>query len=84
MRNPERIKEILTELDILWNRFPDYRFGQLLENYVFPNMLVKKVDTLGNPIPMTPTTRVAWMFFQEDDITLKKLKELNLKFSKVK
>ena len=77
MRDPKRIPKILTELDLLWRKYPDQRLGQLLENYVFPNILVKKVDVLGKLEPNTPTLKVAWMFFQEDDETLKKLRELN-------
>lgn len=35
MRDPKRIKRILQLVEELWNRHPDQRFGQLLENYVF-------------------------------------------------
>jgi len=35
MRDPNRIKKICTLLEILWNKYPDQRLGQLLENYVF-------------------------------------------------
>jgi hypothetical protein len=30
MRNPDRIKPFLHELEELWNQNPDFRFGQLL------------------------------------------------------
>lgn len=30
MRDKSRIKEILHDLEIIWNRVPDYRFFQLL------------------------------------------------------
>lgn len=30
MRDKARIKEILHDLEIIWNRVPDYRFFQLL------------------------------------------------------
>lgn len=31
-RNPDRIYPFLSKLEGLWNRFPDMRFGQLVEN----------------------------------------------------
>lgn len=33
MRDPERIKEIMKQLEILWNKYPDMRFGQIVENF---------------------------------------------------
>lgn len=73
MREEQRIERICHNLERLWKQHPDQRLGQLLENYVFPNLLVKKVNTLGEPTPNTPTLKVAWMFFQEDDETDKKI-----------
>lgn len=35
MRSLERIERITYKLGRLWVKFPDQRFGQLLENYVF-------------------------------------------------
>lgn len=32
MRNPERIKPFLNELEKVWNEVPDWRFGQLVVN----------------------------------------------------
>ena len=32
MRDPKRITPLLTELEKQWERFPDWRFGQLIEN----------------------------------------------------
>ena len=32
MRNPERIKPFLDELEKIWNEVPDWRFGQLVVN----------------------------------------------------
>lgn len=32
MRNPERIKPFLEILEKEWNKVPDWRFGQLIEN----------------------------------------------------
>ena len=34
MRDPKRISRIINKLSKLWERHPDQRFGQLLENYV--------------------------------------------------
>lgn len=31
-RKPERIREILTKLEIVWKQYPDMRLGQLLLN----------------------------------------------------
>lgn len=36
-RDPKRIKEILTELERVWNDNPDLRFGQLISN-LFENI----------------------------------------------
>ncbi|MFZ2992573.1 MAG: hypothetical protein WA061_02545 [Microgenomates group bacterium] len=33
MRNPKRIKSILSKMEKLWNMYPDMRLGQLLYNY---------------------------------------------------
>lgn len=32
MRNPERIKPFLEQIEVIWNRYPDMRFGQLISN----------------------------------------------------
>lgn len=32
MRDPKRIKPLLTEIEKQWENFPDWRFGQLIEN----------------------------------------------------
>lgn len=32
MRNPNRIKPFLEEVERLWNKVPDWRFGQLICN----------------------------------------------------
>ena len=34
MRDPKRIPRILGKLQRLWEKYPDQRFGQLLENYL--------------------------------------------------
>lgn len=33
MRNPERIKPFLKEIENIWDELPDWRFGQLIENF---------------------------------------------------
>jgi|WetSurMetagenome_2_1015567.scaffolds.fasta_scaffold47303_5 hypothetical protein len=60
MRDPKRIREIMQKFEELWNRSPDQRFGQMLENFIF--VKGERDDK----------TSVA-MFYQEDDITLKRL-----------
>ena len=37
MRDPKRIKPLLMEIEKQWERFPDWRFGQLLCNIDFYN-----------------------------------------------
>ena len=32
MRDPKRIKEIVTELEKYWNNHPNWRLGQLMSN----------------------------------------------------
>jgi hypothetical protein len=34
MRDPKRIFDILKSMELLWRLFPDWRFGQLLENVI--------------------------------------------------
>jgi hypothetical protein len=41
MRDPERIARIILKLERLWQLVPDQRFGQLLENYIYPATLIK-------------------------------------------
>lgn len=64
MRNPERIKQILNELEILWNKSPDQRLGQILENYIFYQ---------GERGDKTSCA----LFYQEDDLTFKILQAQN-------
>ena len=45
MRNPNRIKPFLKELEELWNQYPDFRFGQLL------TMIFDKSDCLDPFFP---------------------------------
>jgi hypothetical protein len=54
MRDPERIMKLTAKLMRLWHLQPDQRFGQLLENYIYPfgklnwheedDMLERKLD----------------------------------------
>lgn len=64
MRDPNRIREICAELEYLWNKYPDWRLGQLLENYIFFQ---------GQRGDRTSVR----LFFQEDDETLDYLKQAN-------
>ena len=32
-RNPQRIKEVLAIIEKIWNKVPDWRFGQLVLNF---------------------------------------------------
>lgn len=34
MRNPDRIKPFLNTLEKAWNKVPDWRFGQLMVNFL--------------------------------------------------
>ena len=34
MRDPKRIFDILKSMELLWRLFPDWHFGQLLENVI--------------------------------------------------
>ena len=34
MRDPKRIKPLLMEIEKQWERFPDWRFGQLIYNFI--------------------------------------------------
>ena len=51
MRDPKRIKILLTELEKLWLKYPDWRFGQLVAN-LFPgdpfhiedDVMLKRID----------------------------------------
>lgn len=76
MRYIYRIDEILTELKILWDFFPDQRFLQLLENYVFPEYVVREQKYREMNVYIKD------LFFIEDDVILKKLKELNRRLMK--
>jgi uncharacterized lipoprotein YehR (DUF1307 family) len=60
MRNATRINRIIVALKQLWHKYPDWRFGQLLENDVFVD------GDRGDA-----TSRA--MFYQGDIVTLKNL-----------
>lgn len=38
MRNPERIPEILKELEKFWKQVPDLRLGQIISNLSYESM----------------------------------------------
>ena len=60
MRNPERIDTFTSELNRIWkNHFPDWRFGQLMSNFLGWVQFDKKRD----------------IFFPEEDEMLTYLKE---------
>jgi hypothetical protein len=61
MRDLKRIPIILEELRKLWEKCPDQRLGQLLENFVFFHGQVGDKISVG-------------FFYQEDDLTLAILK----------
>lgn len=61
-------KKILALLETLWDKYPNQRLGQLLENYVF---------TDGKRGDLTSVR----LFHQQDELTLKKLEELFSGFS---
>lgn len=63
MRDQKRIPIILEELKKLWELEPDWRLGQLLENYIFVNG--HRGDQTSNAL-----------FHQEDDVTLNRIKKL--------
>lgn len=57
MRDPKRIPEILEKLRVIWERVPDWRLGQLINNvtyvssvpafYVEDEELIKDLDALS-------------------------------------
>ena len=57
----ETKSEILKQIQKLWMLNPQERFGQLLENYVFPSVTTKQGG------------RTALTFFQSDEETLQRL-----------
>ena len=38
MRNPERIPEVLKELEEFWKQNPDWRLGQVISNFSYELM----------------------------------------------
>lgn len=61
MRNPERIPEILKELEFLWKEYDDVRLGQLF-------IIISKIN---------PHSSCSEIFNFEDDKFLERLKEIN-------
>ena len=64
-RTPERIKIVLSEIEQLWNKQPDQRFGQLLFNYTRIGTRTEVMGTVRDP------------FFYDDEDILKDLKRAN-------
>ena len=51
MRNPERIKVILQEIDAIWHKYPDMRLGQLIGNVLEgPNLYYVEDEGLVNAL----------------------------------
>lgn len=58
MRDPERIPKVLDEVKKVWEKFPDFRLGQLIECvvgrsphplfYIEDEDLVKRIEELYN------------------------------------
>lgn len=54
MSNEKRINRILTKLGMIWKRYPDLRFGQLIETltdpentfYIEDSQLEMKIDSI--------------------------------------
>lgn len=63
MRDPKRIERICSLIKELWEKCPDMRLGQLMENFVF-----SKIQRLGEP-------PIVLLWGQEDDETEKMLEK---------
>jgi|WetSurMetagenome_2_1015567.scaffolds.fasta_scaffold09230_9 hypothetical protein len=61
MRDPERIERVCRKLYLIWGDYPDMRFGQFLENYIFGHHISHPDGCI---------------FHIEDDIVEKKLDEM--------
>ena len=49
MRNPQRIAPIMERLTKLWEKYPDLRFGQMVENIILsvsPGSSVVGIETI--------------------------------------
>jgi len=69
MRDSKRIEAICHDLERLWKQHPDQRLGQLLENYVFPNVVCLIKTNSGG----TVNAKTAYTWNQEDDETQRKI-----------
>lgn len=76
-RDHNRIKPMLTEIESIWKRSPDLRFGQLINN-----ALSKKAKEWLETRGETPSDEAIHkamdnrLFYIEDDELLKAIKEL--------
>lgn len=63
MRDPKRIKPLLMGIEKQWERFPDWRFGQLIENikrfydindlfYIEDNEMLKLIENFMRKIEL--------------------------------
>jgi uncharacterized protein YihD (DUF1040 family) len=73
MRDPKRMPEILELIGKLWSYYPDLRLGQLLQNFVFPSKMMFDTE-------MRTWNDCAFIFQQEDDTTITKLKDAIQKY----
>jgi len=58
MRDPKRIPDILKRLEIVWEKYPDLRLGQLIQNvfseyeillyYIEDNEIIKVMENFYN------------------------------------
>ena len=60
-RDPKRIKEILNSIEAIWQKYPDFRLGQLVEN-----ARMTKIE--NNP--------TCDLYYLEDTAMLEKLEKL--------
>ena len=66
MRNPERIPEVLKELEEFWKQNPDWRLGQVISNFSY--------ELIGNNDPFyLEDTDLLELLKQENEKNLKNL-----------
>jgi hypothetical protein len=54
MRDPARIKTLLTEIEKYWNKFPDLRLFQLLENLIPQDQVCPFCQGVGHKVDNNP------------------------------
>lgn len=75
MRDPSRIDAVLAEVRRVWEKYPDYRLGQLLGNSV--NLLV--IDERG----MTDAELARRILLIEESALLRGLEKLETRLDRV-